>query len=445
MRFAAVSLVFWWFAAAGAIAQVVDPEIERLVNSIPAIDNHAHPNRCAREGEPPDDEADQISLESLGEFPLPPGLDPSGPFVAEAWQALYGLAPGSDEAAALAAKQRAQREHGDGYAAWILDRIGIETMLANRIALGRCLAPPRFAFVPFVDPLIFPLDNAALHRESRDTSASVAGVEHLLRRYQAAAGLAKLPADLAAYVQRFLVPTLARLRSEGAVAVKFEANYIRPVAFERVGEAEAARVYEKYVRGGSPPPAEYRRLQDHLFAVVAREAGRLGLPVHVHALGIGAGPQYDGARWDPWRFESVLNDPALFGAQFVLVHGGWPQTEDVAALLMMKANLYADISAMTFTLTPRGLANVLRSWLALAPNKVLFGTDTFAMTPAVGWEELAWSETRTARRALALALSDMLRDGEIDRARAEPLARAVMRENARRLYGFGESGRASSH
>ena len=43
----------------------------------------------------------------------------------------------------------------------------------------------------------------------------------------------------------------------------------------------------------------------------------------------------------------------------------------------------------------------------------------------------------TARRALGLALTGMLRDGVITRERAEQLARMVMRENAVALYGLG--------
>jgi hypothetical protein len=425
-----------WLFAAAASSQPVDPELERLVAAIPAIDNHAHPNRCVAGGEPPDDESDQIPVDGFAPFPLMPGLDPQGAFVREARQALYGVPLDADEAAAIAAKQRAQREHGDAYASWVLDRIGIETMLANRIAMGRCITSPRFAFVPFGDAFLFPLDNGALHRENADTSVSVTGAERLLQRYRGEAGVAALPGELAAYLHHVVTPTLERLRKQGALAVKFEAAYIRPLAFAPVSEADAAKTYARFARGGEPPADDYRRLQDFLFHYIAREAGRLGLTVHVHALGIGAGPLYAGSRWDPWQFESLLNDPSLRETRFVLVHGGWPWTDAVGALLMAKANLYADISAMTFTLSPHELARVLRSWLSLAPDKVLFGTDAFGLTPGVGWEELAWSETRTARRALGIALTDMLRDGEIDRPRAEQLARMVMRENAAKLYGM---------
>ena len=52
------------------------------------------------------------------------------------------------------------------------------------------------------------------------------------------------------------------------------------------------------------------------------------------------------------------------------------------------------------------------------------------------WEEQEVMAAGKARRALALALTGMIRDGEISRERALELARRVMRENAIRLYGL---------
>jgi predicted TIM-barrel fold metal-dependent hydrolase len=98
--------------------------------------------------------------------------------------------------------------------------------------------------------------------------------------------------------------------------------------------------------------------------------------------------------------------------------------------------VYADFSSQTFLTTARELSQVLRSWLELRPEKVLFGTDAYPLTTAVGWEEIGWLAINTARQALALALTGMMQDGEITRERASELARMVMRENAIRLYGL---------
>ena len=67
---------------------------------------------------------------------------------------------------------------------------------------------------------------------------------------------------------------------------------------------------------------------------------------------------------------------------------------------------------------------------------LLFGTDAYPYSNELGWEESGWLAARTGREALARALTAMLRDGEISRPRASDLARMVLRENARALYGL---------
>ena len=67
-------------------------------------------------------------------------------------------------------------------------------------------------------------------------------------------------------------------------------------------------------------------------------------------------------------------------------------------------------------------------------DRALFGSDAFDGGLEQGWEQVAWVGTTTARRALAMALTGMMHDGEITRPRAEALARMVMRENAITAY-----------
>jgi uncharacterized protein len=52
----------------------------------------------------------------------------------------------------------------------------------------------------------------------------------------------------------------------------------------------------------------------------------------------------------------------------------------------------------------------------------------------LGWEEATWIANRNGREALALALTGMLEDGEISRARAEAIAKDVLRNTAAALY-----------
>ena len=109
--------------------------------------------------------------------------------------------------------------------------------------------------------------------------------------------------------------------------------------------------------------------------------------------------------------------------------------------MLDKPNTYADFSAQTFYLTTHALAEVLRGWLAWHPEKVLFGTDAYsdAETPLTDYEEKQWLMTYKARRALAIALTSMMRDGEISRARAVKISRMVLHDNAAILYRVASS------
>ena len=118
-----------------------------------------------------------------------------------------------------------------------------------------------------------------------------------------------------------------------------------------------------------------------------------------------------------------------------MVHGGWPFVHEIGAL-MTKPNAYLDISAQTLLLPPSTVAASLREWLSLVPEKVLFGTDAYPFSDQLGWEESLWIAARNGREALGRALTGMMRDGEITHERAVQLARMVLRDNARALYGW---------
>jgi predicted TIM-barrel fold metal-dependent hydrolase len=226
---------------------------------------------------------------------------------------------------------------------------------------------------------------------------------------------------------------LERQKNAGAVAIKFEAAYLRSLDFEPATERDAAAIYAKYLHGGSPAKEEYTRLQDYLFRFIAAEAGRLGLPVHIHT-GAGCGGYFFLSGSNPLLLESVLNDARLRKTTFVLLHGGsGPFTGNIAPLLM-KPNVYADLSEQTWMESPHRLAEVLRDWLEWYPEKILFGTDLYPGSGAYDWEEIGWQTSQTGRQALGIALTEMLQDGEITVLRANQIARMVLRENAIKLY-----------
>ena len=174
-------------------------------------------------------------------------------------------------------------------------------------------------------------------------------------------------------------------------------------------------------------------MQDYLFKVIAAEAGRLGMAVHIHT-GAGCGGYFQVAGSNPLNLEPILNDPALHATNFVLLHGGWPFTEQMASMLT-RPNVYTDTSAQPLMQSAARAAQSIRSWLEYAPEKVLFGTDLYSGDDgAYGWDVIGWQASHNARYALALALTGMMRDGEITREQALHMAQMVLHGNAEKLY-----------
>jgi hypothetical protein len=60
------------------------------------------------------------------------------------------------------------------------------------------------------------------------------------------------------YLGKVVLPTLERQRKEGAVAIKFEAAYLRSLDFQPAERRAASLAYSRFARGGIPGADEYR-------------------------------------------------------------------------------------------------------------------------------------------------------------------------------------------
>ena len=172
---------------AGAQLQI-DPAIAAEIAKIKAIDNHAHPVLPASG----DTGYDALPVEHMDPYTEPVRTRAGSPLAAEASRQLFG---GAD-------KRKLIEQKGDAYPNWVLDQVGIETMLANRVSLGPGIAPPRFLWVPFEDALMFPLDNRSLASKNSDRKAFFSDEDVLLQRYLKECGYSKAPAPLDEYLDR---------------------------------------------------------------------------------------------------------------------------------------------------------------------------------------------------------------------------------------------------
>src|ERR1700704_5395153 len=206
--------------ASPADVQKIYDHLLPQIGRIPIYDNNSHatfPDDSDMDAQAaPPDESSVLRLR-----------DTNPEFVTAA-KALFGY-PYDDfqpeHAKWLADKEKAAEKAG-GRAYWdsILDKLNIETCLANRVALAPYLNPKRFHWVFFVDSFLFPFDNRDQAGKNGDMGVYIPLQEKILQRYKKQESLTGLPADLAAY-ESFVRQTVADNQKKGGVAMKFEVAY----------------------------------------------------------------------------------------------------------------------------------------------------------------------------------------------------------------------------
>ena len=126
-----------------------DPSLMSEINQIKAIDNHSHPPALNGPNGEKDDDFDALPCDPLE--PTDSGLmfREDNPVYIKAWQTMFGykyddFAP-EHVKELLAAKEKVKEREGDNYPNWVLDQLGIETELANRVALAADCSRRTFA------------------------------------------------------------------------------------------------------------------------------------------------------------------------------------------------------------------------------------------------------------------------------------------------------------
>jgi len=396
--------------AAAAIYRRLLPRIER----IKIFDHHAHPGFAG------DEEVDPA--------PVPPSatllrLRPEHPDWAAATRALFGAT----------GKARLRKANpGPRYFNAILDRLGVDVSVANRITMSGDFDPARFKWVFYIDPVLFPFDNAALAARNPDQAAFMPNQTKLIRRFAQQAGLRDLPSTLADYLA-FVSRVLEDHQRRGAIAAKFEIAYFRSFVFDDPPRDAVSAIYDRYRVGGVPSISEYKTFQDLVFRYVVTECGRLRLPVHIHS-SAGAGDYFSVAGASVLNLEPVLRDPRYSATTFVLIHAGDPFDRAAMFMASMK-NVWIDSSATgSFVLSANEFKDVLRRWFGIFPDKVTYGSDAFPIDDRIGAEELYWFGVHNARTAAAAALAEMMAAREITEPQAMAIARGYLHDNAASLY-----------
>ena len=398
------------------------------IRQIAIFDDHGHPGF-----------AEDTDVDAMASSPSHPPLrlQSDNPELIDASKALFDYPytdNNPDHLKWLVAKKAELRQTYPGYQYFdrILDQLNVQTMMANRVAMAGYLDPKRFHWVFFVDSFLFPLDNSDLTARNIDLGVYVPLQEKLLKRELAQAGLSALPEDL---------PRISGIREQDPGAEprpRRSLDQVRDCLLPHSALRRSAQNLRQRVSitdttpEASPPRQSDAVFEDFMFRYLLREAGRLHLAVQIHTA-VGTGDFFSVTGGNVLNLENVLRDPRYSNVNFVLLHGGYP-FQDQAIWLTARENVYLDSSLMGLYLYPADLAEVLRHWLLLYPDKVVFGSDAFPFSEAIGAEESDWLAIESARKALAAALSRMILNGEVSEQRALQFAHGYLHDNAARIY-----------
>jgi predicted TIM-barrel fold metal-dependent hydrolase len=246
------------------------------------------------------------------------------------------------------------------------------------------------------------------------TAGRVLRIETLAESLFHEAGSAR---DLADRLMRALMAVPRPLALKTIVAYRSGLQVAEPAADTVTRAFEGVRAASAFER----PRLTAKPLLDFLLLRALEWAVERRLPVQVHT---GYGDRdLDLTLANPALLRPVLEQPRFASLQVVLLHAAYPYSREAAYLAAVYPHVYVDFSQANPMLGERQLARVLEELLALAPpTKLLYGSDAW------GIPDWIWLGARTGRRALAAAL-----DGVPDR---DAIARRILRDNARALYGL---------
>ena len=409
----------------GDVQAIYQRLLERI-KTIKIFDHHAHPGFG--------DDSD-VDAQATPPQHLPFRERDTNPELVTAVKALFDY-PYSDMSAEhmrwlQERSTKAEKAGGTSYWDRVLDQCGIESSVANRVAMASYLNPKRYRWVFFMDSVLFPFDNKLVTAENPDEGVYIPLQEKVLHRYMRQAGITHLPDTFDAYLT-FVTRILEENQKKSGIAEKFEAGYFRSLYFADPPRQAAAAVYQKYHAGGVPAPEEYATYQEYVFRYLVREGGRLKLPVHIHSA-VGEGDYFRLRNGGVLNLENILKDPRYLSTTFVLIHGGYPYFRETIWLASMK-NVYIDTSEFENFVYPSEMKSILRFWLETYPEKITFGSDAYPFSQALGSEETYWLGVYTARDALAAALAEMVASNEVTEDKAIEIARGYLHDNAMSLY-----------
>jgi predicted TIM-barrel fold metal-dependent hydrolase len=216
------------------------------------------------------------------------------------------------------------------------------------------------------------------------------------------------------------------------VGIKISLAYARRLDFEMVESEIAGEIYSRKMRGEKLSEEEQKKLQDHLFWYVLKQATDKNLPVKMHT---GYHAQWAG-KADRMNLYNMRNNPADAGrlcdlapnTRFVFFHISYPYYEEMIAIAKQFPNAFIDMT-WSWIINPVAAKDFLKKYIVTAPaNKLFpFGGDYLPVEPVLGHSIIA-------KTGIAMALAELVGEGYIPMKDALRFTDVLMHENAEKFF-----------
>jgi hypothetical protein len=171
----------------------------------------------------------------------------------------------------------------------------------------------------------------------------------------------------------------------------------------------------------------YKPLLDTLLHVVFEEAAKQEMPIQFHT-GYGD-DDADMLLANPLQLRAVFREEKYQSMPIVLLHEAYPYTRQAAYLATVYDNVYLDLSYGIPFLGYNEMLEFTRAAFDVAPSsKLMYSSD------GTGIPELHWISARDGRNIIGQVLGERVASGELYQSEAEEVGRAVLQQNALRLY-----------
>ena len=404
--------------------------LKKTIDNIKMIDDHGHPGFAMYFSKLPPERRIPFATdeykspeESCGGFPFLRELH------YEAYSRFYGFKRADiqnpEKRTALADAYDQKRRNIANWIDGLMDDAGVEILMANIALPPELRNKKNILFVPSVDPLVFPFDNAYL--KIRPLSKYFIGyfeyeLMELKKKFYYEEN------HFAGYLN-FIDKVLADYMQDRPPAFKFVIAYARDTCFEKIDIETGPELYEAAKRGDQKA---YTQLQDLLVWYIMRKIVQYDMAVQFHYAITDNYVNY----FEPLNLANLLADEELKNAKIVILHGGYPRygsAEILALGGLTPNNVCIDISGrIMFANHPKVIAKMLRGWFEkpILWDKIIYGSDVL-------WgERYIYTCAKTGRDAVYFALSGMVDEDIIDEDTAIVIARKILRENAIRVYGL---------